>query len=282
MGAMTGFGRADAGRAACRPAAHLAPLLVVLALTGCSRPTGDFDRAAPSVMHDTVLPAAGDLAARYREEPVSTFNLTDDEKLLRDLGWGLIRPPWTKDWIGGTLVELTRTRILPEEQGRVPVVLYSIFLNSEKFRSSNARYDRIAADARGDAKLVMPFCEVARRVEQADEERLRALNARPLVTEEAFAGANARVWENRTYLRWVSQALRFRIKAYQTAVDQLEIETPSGNRVWDTNTAIKDMEKMVRLAEEDCVAENRYRTPDEVLKSRILTGWSREQPPLQK
>ncbi|WP_208995693.1 hypothetical protein [Pannonibacter tanglangensis] len=256
--------------------------LALLGLSACSRPTGDFDRARPSVTHDVLMPEAGKLVARLREEPVSEFILTDDEKLLRDLGWGLIRPPATQDWIGGTKVELTRTRLLPEKEGLVPVTLYTVFLGSETFRSSNVRFDRIAADARGDATLVPPFCAVATRVAEADLERLRALSSRDLVTTETYAGANARVWENRAYTDWVAQALRFRIQAYQTAVDHFEIETPSGNRVWEANRAIKELETVVRLTEKGCQDTNRFPTAQQTDRSRIYGNWGLERPAPQK
>lgn len=261
--------------------------VVVIALTSmllaaCVRPTGDFDRARPSVIHDDLMPAVGDGAARLRGDPVSEFNYTDDEKLMRDRGWTLIRPPWTKDWIGGTKVELARTRVLPETDGRVPPDLYFHYLRSDKFRSSNARYDKIASDATGDADLVMPFCEVALRVKKADDERLRALRSRPITTEEAFAGAKARVWENRVMIKWVGQALRFRIIAYKKALDGLEIETPTENRVWKVNTAIRQLEGQVQIAEAGCEPENRYGQDEPVRKSRIFTGWGTERAPVQK
>lgn len=266
-----------------RLCALLLPVLgAAVLLAGCSRPAGDFDRAKPSVIHDTIMPEAGKLAARVRKEPVSEFILTDDEKLLRDLGWGLIRPPWTKDWIGGTKVELTRTRLLPEKDGKVPVTLYSVFLGSERFNSSEARFDRIAADARGDAKLVPPFCEVATRVKAADKERLAAVSRRDILTQDTFEGANARVWENQAYIGWVAQALRFRIQAYQTAVDHFEIETPSDTRLWDTNRAIKELEDVVRLTETGCSAENRFDTPEDLKRSRIFNNWGLERPADQK
>ena len=256
--------------------------LLALTLGACTRPTGDFDRAAPSVIHDKVLPAAGELAARYRGDPVSKFNMTNDEQLLRDRGWGLIRPPWVKDWIGGTMVELSRTRVLPEVEGRVPIDLYYLFLSSDKFQSSDARYDRVAADALGDSKLVQPFCEVAIRVQAADKERLRVLATKEVTTEEIYEGAKARVWENRVMISWVGQALRYRIKAYRNALDKLEIETPSGNRLWKTNTAIRQLEQEVRLAEKGCDTEKRYGDDSEIKRSRIYTGWGTERPAPKK
>lgn len=265
-------------RAFWRYARHGALALACVSLVGCSRPTGDFDRARSSVIHDKALPAAGEQAARYRGDPVSKFNLTNDEKLMRDRGWGLIRPPWTKDWIGGTVVELARTRVMPEVEGRVPKDLYYLFLRSDKFQSSDARYDRVAADATADAELVRPFCEVALRVEKADTERLRVLESKRLTTEELYEGAKARVWENRVMIKWVGQALRYRIKAYQTAIDNLEIETPSGNRVWKVTSAIRVLEGQVRLAELGCDVPNRYGNETAPERSRIYTGWGTERP----
>lgn len=262
----------------CRSLTVVAAVAVLALAAGCSRPSGDFDRAAPSLLHDKVMPQAGELAARERGDPVSKFNYTDDEKLLRDRAWALIRPPWAKDWIGGTVVELARTRLLPEVEGRVPPDLYYIFLRSDKFRSSDARYDRVASDAKGDTKLVWPFCEVVLRVKKADKERLRALSSRQLTTQELYEGAKARVWQNRVMIKWVGQALRYRIKAYRSALDNLEIETPTGDRLWQANTAIKELETQVLLAEAGCEQENRYGLEDEPKRSRIFTGWGTERP----
>ncbi len=257
-------------------------LAVLVLIAGCTRPTGDFDRARPSVIHDEIMPAVGENTARLRGDPVSKFNYTNDEKLLRDRGWTLIRPPWTKDWIGGTMVELSRTRVLPETEGRVPPDLYLIYLRSDKFQSSDARYDKIAADATGDADLVMPFCEVALRVQKADDERLRVLRNQKVTTQETYDGAKARVWENRVMVKWVGQALRYRIIAYKKALKGLEIETPSRDRVWKVNNAIRELEGQVRLAEASCEANNRYGQEKPAKKSRIYTGWSTERAPVKK
>ncbi|WP_368669461.1 hypothetical protein [Roseibium sp. RKSG952] len=245
--------------------------MLAAGLSGCARPTGDFDRAAPSVIHDRVMPAAGSEAARLRGEPVSTFNYTNDEKLLRDRAWALIRPPWAADWIAGTRVELARTRILPEADGLVPPERYYQFLRSERFRSSNARYDRVAADATGDAELVLPYCDVVLRVREADDERLRVLHNRTVTPVEIYDGAKARVWENRQLIDWVSEALRFRIRAYKLALAKLEIETPTGDRVWKTNVAIRTLEGQVRVAENGCVTQNRFGITEPPKTSRIYT-----------
>jgi hypothetical protein len=274
--------RVGGGKRRGRGLSCAAAFAIILGLTACVRPTGDFDRARPSVVHDKLMPAAGDEAARLRGDPVSKFNYTNDEKLMRNRGWTLIRPPWTKDWIGGTMVELSRTRVLPEVEGRVPPDLYLIYLRSDKFQSSDARYDKIAADASGDAELVMPFCEVALRVKKADDERLRVLQNKPVTTEETYEGAKARVWENRVMIKWVGQALRYRIIAYKNALDGLEIETPTRDRVWKVNNAIRELEGQVRIAEAGCDPDSRYGQEQPVKRSRIYKGWGLERPPVVK
>ncbi|NKX66242.1 hypothetical protein HEP89_19115 [Labrenzia sp. 5N] len=273
---------AESGCRSGQGAIAVAAVLIAVSLAACTRPTGDFDRARPSVIHDRVMPAAGDEAARLRGDPVSKFNYTNDEKLMRNRGWTLIRPPWTKDWIGGTMVELSRTRVLPEVEGRVPPDLYLIYLRSDKFQSSDARYDKIAADASGDAELVMPFCEVALRVKAADDERLRVLQNKPVKSEETYEGAKARVWENRVMIKWVGQALRYRIIAYKKALDGLEIETPTRDRVWKVNNAIRELEGQVRIAEAGCDPDKRYGDDKPVRRSRIYTGWGTERAPVVK
>ncbi|MCX2722248.1 hypothetical protein [Roseibium salinum] len=264
------------------PALAAMVLVAATALSACTRPTGDFGRAKPSVIHDDLMPAVGNEAARLRGDPVSKFNYTNDEKLLRNRGWTLIRPPWTKDWIGGTMVELSRTRVLPETEGRVPPDLYFLYLRSDRFKSSDARYDKIAADASGDAELVMPFCEVAIRVRAADDERLRVLKNKPITTEETYEGAKARVWENRVMIKWVGQALRYRIIAYRKALDGLEIETPSRDRLWKVNNAIRELEGQVRLAEASCETPNGSGYDEPVRRSRIYKGWGLERAPVVK
>ena len=78
---------ASKGRAIFRAAAAAA---VLLSTAACSttRPVGDFGRAEESVLHDTVMPAVGELKTEYIDKrPVSTFNQTDQEREMHDRVW---------------------------------------------------------------------------------------------------------------------------------------------------------------------------------------------------
>lgn len=247
-------------------------------LAACSRPTGDFDRARPSFLHDEVLPAAGAVLAAHRGEPVSTFNLTDKEQLLRDRAWALIRPAHTADWVDGAAVEAQRTRLIKPIDDKLDPRVYYLYLRSDKFRSSEVRYERVIADMSGDTDLVRPFCLLAVEVEDLDTERLNAMNRRPDLKAHEYSGAVGRVNENREIIAWVKRALTFRLAAYRHAIDRLEIETPSRERVWDANTAWRKLAGEIAYAEQGCREQNRYEVDGPSKRSRIYTNWGGERP----
>lgn len=251
---------------------------IAAALGGCLRPEGDFGRPRPSYMNDTVMPEAGKLIAGVRGEAVSTFNLTNDEQELRARAWALIRPPHSADWISEAVVELQRTRILEPIDHVLNPENYYALLASERYRSSEARYDRVIADADGDTVLIMPFCELAARVEDADRERMGTIGRRENLTREDYAGAVARVEENAQLIGWAKRAMRFRLTAYKIAVDKLEIETPSRSRVWDANTALRRLNGAIVYAEEGCRGPDPLAAENQIRRSRIFTGWGNERP----
>ncbi len=229
---------------------------VVLALAACGRPTGDFGRAKPSVLHDVLLPKAGTVFATQRGEPVSSFNMTDDEHELRDRAWAFVRAPHVKDWWFDTLAEGERTRILPALEGSggpseavaamfpeialpllapaYDVTRYYSFLRSDDFQSSEARWTRLNTDMTGDALLVEPYCRVAARVRKTDAERLAVVGRQPSIDPAFGNEAIDRVEENEAVNAWVWRALRLRLTSYRVAIDRLQVETPSA-QLWETS-----------------------------------------------
>jgi hypothetical protein len=202
-------------------------VLIGVALIGCARPTGDFGRPQPSVIHDTLLPSLGKASLRAREEPASFYNLTDHEKILRDRGWRLIVPPHAHDWYGANVAEWQRVGLTPRADMTLKPERYAQYLSSQAFRSSETRYRRIADDAQKDMLSLPDFFAVVDRVARDDTARLEAARAIPDLQPSELKNIYDRISENQFYVAWVKRSLYFRLYAYRYALDRLLIETPS-------------------------------------------------------
>jgi len=213
--------------------------LVLLPLAACARPTGDFGRAAPSVVHDAALPIVGRVVADARGEPVSGFTTTADEQRLRDRGWRFLVPA-RAGLVDASLAELERTRVLPATGLAYDAEDYYRSLRGGAFASDVARYNRLIADMNADAALLPGFDEVACRVLAADRERLGAAGRIPGLEADFVANARARVAENSAFIAAVGAALRARVVAYRYAIDHLEVESPT-DRLFEANGAWSDL-----------------------------------------
>ncbi len=255
-------------------------ILVTLALTGCARPKGDFGRTKSSTIHDDVMPSMGTYSARRRGEPVSNFNLTNDERELRDRSWAIVGPPHAADWAADQKAEGQRTRLLGEVDRTLDPKTYYDYLRKDSYQSSDARYDRVINDMRSDKKLVDPFYVVLKRVLAADAERARVARASITATSEERRSAQARVDENIRLQNWVCRALRFRLQAYRNAVDRLEIETPS-DRLFEVNLAWRRLDTAIDAAQK-ATAESFATTQQTVRPSRFASQWANEDKVPQK
>jgi hypothetical protein len=193
---------------------------------GACAPTGDLGRPRPSVVHETIMPAAGAALARQRGEPVSAYPLTDDEQEMRALGWAVVMPPLQEQWRDRALVELRRTRILPASRARLDRASYADTLLRTPYRSSAARYARLKDDVEADTLRVEPFFQAASRVAEGDRARdgvaARLADLRP----DESADVNARVEENGLMIAWVRQSFEERLAAYRYALERLMLATP--------------------------------------------------------
>ena len=247
---------------------------VAACLSGCigERPTGDFGRPAPSVLHDSVFPAIGNQFASIRQEPVSGFNLTDKERELRDRAWTLVRPPHAADWLGQVIAEGQRTRILPELDTQLSKDRYYSHLRSDRFRSSEARYSRVISDIETDKALIRPYCELAYQVRAIDDERLRAVNARVHVDPQALQHAYDRVQENQRLMTWVWRSVKYRALSYEHAIDSLELETPS-RQLFETNHAWRRFLGTIGYCEAGPHGRNPYARGVDAKRSRVVADW---------
>src|SRR5690606_5516052 len=131
-------------------------LFLMAAVTvGCvARPVGDFGRAQPSVLHDTVMPYAGKLIATNRKEPVSNLNQTDQEREMHDRTWRFLIAAHSRDWLFDSSVELQRTRIGPARDFRYTTERYYSWLRNSQYQSSTTRYATVGRHILADLDTV--------------------------------------------------------------------------------------------------------------------------------
>jgi hypothetical protein len=223
----------------------VAPLLL---LAGCARPVGDLGRAAPDYLHDTAMPAAGDLRARAQGVPRSSFNRTDQEAGMLDRIWRFLVAPRTAQWFASTAAELQRTGITGPTDSQFKEDGYYRWLHGTAYQSSTVRYATLAADVEADLATIPDTFKAICAVREVDRERAVAaaeISGLPAGTPAEVA---ARKSENEAAISWFTRALGFRFRAYSYALDQLLVETPSpaGQRA---DHLLADMEIWVHEAE---------------------------------
>lgn len=223
-------------------------LALALSSAACARPIGDFGRAEPDPIHDTVMPALGTGRALLSREPVSAFNLSDQEREMRDRIWHYLIAPHALDWFQASVVELQRTRIMPVSgKSLLPPNRYYLWLHRQEFASSRVRYSRIEDDVTVDVELMPPvFASICAVLEQ-DRQRGVAANGIADLDEGTRANAAARQIENRTQIGWFVAAVQNRYESYNYALDHLLVETPHEEAI-GANAALSDLAVWVEAA----------------------------------
>lgn len=203
-----------------------AAIACVLLLAGCARPTGDFGRARPDLLHDTVMPAAGQLRLRMAGDPVSSLQLTAAETRMRNRIERFVLSPHA-DWYHDAAVELRRTRIsagrdrTPYDPGR-----YYDQMISTGYATPETRYNTVSADIAADM-LALPatFADIC-EVRTADRRRSEGLAGIDGITPRERADVEARRAENEQVIGWFVTALSDRYTAYNHALDRLIVAAP--------------------------------------------------------
>ncbi|WP_196259269.1 hypothetical protein [Pelagibacterium limicola] len=228
-------------------AAAMCAIAILSALAGCARPVGDLGRAAPSVLHDEVMPAVGRFRAAADGEPVSDFNLTDQEREMHDRVWRFLVAPHAKDWFYDTAVELQRTRLTRETDLAFSPDRYYEHLRSERYASSRVRYQTVASDIGHDLATIPATFVAICRVIEVDRQRAIAVGNVRLGAPDSSQQVAARKWENERRIDWFVRALGYRYDSYSTALDRLLVETPHEEaRIVDLR--LEEMEVYVRRA----------------------------------
>jgi hypothetical protein len=209
----------------CRAPAF-ALLLIGVALGGCSG--GDFGRTRQDFLNDDMHRWIGGEATGSVGLHASQFQLTDDERQLRDLAYPLIEPPHSRPaWktVFGDYQPLPspwRQDVVFDRtaDGRT--------LIDEPHRSHSSRYAQLIEDVRDDITRFEPFFATAIHVIDLDRKRNAALAHVSELSPRERTDAVARMQENSLIVQGVQQCLERRISSYRWALERLVIQAPDG------------------------------------------------------
>jgi hypothetical protein len=216
----------------------LAPLLLSVMLGGCSG--GDFGRTRQDFLSDDMHRWIGAEATGSVGLRASQFQLTDNERQLRDLAYPLIEPPHSRPAWKSVFGDY---RPIPSPWRQTPVfdrTAYGRLLIDEPHRSHTSRYANLVDDVRDDLTRFEPFFANAARVIDLDRKRDASLKLVSELSPRERADAVARMEENSLIVQWVRQCLERRVSSYRWALERLVIQAPD-NMAADADRLISEL-----------------------------------------
>jgi hypothetical protein len=204
----------------------LALLLASLLLGACSG--GDFGRTRQDFVSDDMHRWLGAEATSSIGLRASQFQLTDNERQLRDLAYPLIEPPHSRPAWKSVFGDY---KPLPSPWRQAPVfdrTAYGRALIDEPHRSHSSRYSNLIDDVRDDITRFEPFFASAIKVLELDRKRNASLAHVSELSPRERDDAIARMQENTLIVQWVQQCLERRVSSYRWALERLVIQAPDG------------------------------------------------------
>ncbi|WP_298104195.1 hypothetical protein [Bradyrhizobium sp.] len=196
-----------------------------LLLGACSG--GDFGRTREDFRNDDMHRWMGAEATGSVGLRASQFQLTDDERQLRDRAYPLIEPPHSRPaWkaVFGdyqVIASPWRQRVVFDRTA------YGRALIDEPHRSDASRYSQLIDDARDDITRFDPFYSTAARVLELDRKRNASLAHVSQLSPRERADAVARMEENALIVQWVQQCQERRVSSYRWALERLVVQGPN-------------------------------------------------------
>ncbi len=194
-----------------------------LSLAGCGV-NGDFGLVNRDLVRDDIHDWIGREKPADVTAPPGNFQLTDDERQLRDLAYPLLEPPYNRQKYHSVVSEYGGTpQTLQESADRT--VYFAHLVNIDD-RSPAARYAQLIDDIRNDSTRLPGFFEAAGRVLDLDNKRLRSMALVPSLSASERAQAKERVRENARVISMVRTSLTRRSASYRFALERLAVMSP--------------------------------------------------------
>jgi hypothetical protein len=207
------------------PSAVFVAVFALVALSGCSS-IGDFGGLSDPRVTDDIHAWVGEEAAARAGAPISAYNLTDDERTLRDLAFPLIEPAYDRQRWDAVVYEYGTKKSFQRELWAFDQTAYYRHLQGELLRSSAARYNQLIDDIRNDIVRIEPFFMSARNVVDLDRRRQAGMEHIASLSPAERVNAVARIGENSLVIAWVRNSLDQRCASYRFALEHLAVAEP--------------------------------------------------------
>jgi hypothetical protein len=204
----------------------LALLLAGMTLGACSG--GDFGRTRQDVLNDDMHRWLGGEATSKIGLRPSQFQLTDNERQLRDLAYPLIEPPHSRPAWRSVFGDYKPLPLPWQQEVVFDRTAYGRALIDEPHRSHSSRYSNLIDDVRDDITRFEPFFASAIKVLDLDRKRNDSLAHVSQLSPRERDDAIARMRENTLIVQWVQQCLERRVSSYRWALERLAIQAPDG------------------------------------------------------
>jgi hypothetical protein len=213
-------------------------LLIGATLGGCSG--GDFGRTRQDFVSDDMhrwigVEATGSVGLRS-----SQFQLTDNERQLRDIAYQFIEPPHSRPAWKSVFGDYATIASPWRQRPVFDRTAYGRTLIDEPHRSDASRYAQLIDDVRDDITRFEPFFATAARVFDLDRKRNASLAHISDLSPRERADAVARMQENTLIVQWVQQCLEQRISSYHWALERLVLQAPD-NMAADADRLIGEL-----------------------------------------
>jgi len=223
------------------PIQYLSPaLLISLALTLGACSGGDFGRTREDFRSDDMHRWLGLEATSSAGLRPSQFQLTENERQLRDLAYPLIEPPHSRPAWKSVFGDYQPIASPWRQAPLFDRTAYGRMLIDEPHRSHASRYAQLIEDVRGDITRFEPFFASAIRVIDLDRKRDASLKHITELSPREHADAVARMQENSLIVQWVQQCLERRVSSYRWALERLVLQAPD-NMAADADRLINEL-----------------------------------------
>lgn len=205
-----------------------AALVSASLLAGCGV-NGDFGEINPTLVRDDIHDWVGRDNAKGQPISPSSFEMTDEERRLRDLGYPLLEPPYLRHKTTAVFNEYGMNPGITKQMAN-PAAYYE-YMMSGAARSPTSRYAHLTDDIRNDSTRLPQFFETATRVADLDMKRKKSLAFVRGLTEAERTNTLNRIRENDRVISQVRVSLTRRVANYRYALERLAISSPSQEAV---------------------------------------------------